>query len=209
MCAAPGGKSLVLARLVGEGVSLVSNEFSRERRRRLTDVLDEHLDSPKRQFVTITGFDAAKWALHERSAAERILLDAPCSSERHVLASSRHLAEWSPARIKNLAHRQWSLLSSAWLVLAPGGTLVYATCALSSEENDGVVARLVKKYGDEASVRAFRASGRFPEINPETTTYGAHILPDTSAGAGPLYIAVVSKKGDEAGGDGPSLQAEG
>ncbi len=194
VCAAPGGKSLVLARLIDKGATLLSNEYSRERRRRLTDVMEEHLDAVKLASVTITGFDAAKWARHERGVAERILLDAPCSSERHVLASNHHLSEWSPARIKNLAQRQWSLLSSAWLVLAPGGVMVYATCALSTEENDGVIARLIKKYGHEVSVIGFCASGRFPELSPEETEYGVHILPDSSAGAGPLYISILSKK---------------
>ncbi len=201
LCAAPGGKTLVLASLLGNEATLVSNEFSRERRRRLTAVLGEHLDPAKLSRVTVTGFDAARWARHERDAADRILLDAPCSSERHVLASSRHLSDWSPARIRNLAQRQWSLLSSAWLVLAPGGVLVYATCALSSEENDGVVARLAKKYGDEVSSVAYSVSGRYPELRPERTEFGVHILPDTSAGAGPLYIAILAKGSAEREGE--------
>ncbi len=194
MCAAPGGKTLVLTRLVGDGSVLVSNEFSRDRRRRLATVLEEHLDPAKLPAVTVTGYDAAKWAGHERAAADRILLDAPCSSERHVLASSRHLAEWTPARIRNLAQRQWALLSAAWLVLAPGGILVYATCALSPEENDGVVSRLMKKYGDEAVPAEYRSSGRYPELRPERTEFGVHILPDTSGGAGPMYMAILAKK---------------
>jgi len=194
MCAAPGGKSLVLAGLLDEGSTLTSNEFSRDRKNRLVSVLDQHLPAFLRERVTVTGHDASRWSRYEKSAYDRILLDAPCSSERHVLSSPAYLAEWSPARIKNLALRQWSLLSGAWLVLAPGGALVYSTCALSPKENDEVVERLLEKYSD-AKVCGIEIDERFRGVLPkaETTRFGCHVLPDTSEGAGPLYYALVRK----------------
>ena len=192
MCAAPGGKTLALALALertGEpGVSLVANENSRERRSRLISVLDEHLPPDIRPLVAVTGHDASRWSRYEQSAYDRILLDAPCSSERHVLSSPAYLAEWTPARVKNLAQRQWALLSGAWLVLSPGGYLVYSTCALSSKENDDVVGKLLIKYDDAEIVR----SGVMGD--GEKTAYGTHVLPDTAGGAGPLYYALARKR---------------
>ena len=93
MCAAPGGKSLVLSRmLINDNFKMIANEKSGERKARLCRVLDEHLPSHVRNRITVTGKDAALWCRNERNAFDRILIDAPCSSERHVISSPYHLS---------------------------------------------------------------------------------------------------------------------
>lgn len=189
-CAAPGGKTLVLARAMGPQTQLLANELSSDRRRRLSDVLDEHLAPELRARVRVSGFDAAAAGARqsERDRFASILLDAPCSSERHVLADPKALTQWTPARISFLAQRQWSLLSSAFLLLADGGSLVYATCALSDEENDGPVARLLKKYGDRVMLDPIDA-----EPGQERCLYGLRTLPDRASGSGPIYVCRLRK----------------
>ena len=191
-CAAPGGKSLVLASRMGSGASLLSNELSAQRRRRLIKVLDEHLDAQTRGRVRVSGFDAGKLGgkKSEWNRFDAILLDAPCSSERHVIQSTKALAQWTPARPRSLAKRQWALLSAAFLLLKSGGSLVYSTCALSPEENDGPVSRLFEKYGAEVELDP----PDFPE--GEKTSFGRLILPDNGeagGGMGPMYVARFSK----------------
>lgn len=189
-CAAPGGKSLVIASAMGPDARLLCNELSSERRRRLSVVLDRHLPPGMRERVKVSGFDAAAAGGRpsERGRFAAVLLDAPCSSERHVLNDDAALAAWTPARVKFLARRQWSLLSSAFLLLAPGGSLVYATCALSPEENDGPMNRLYAKYGEELE------EDRLPEEDgAERTARGIIYLPDRAAGAGPLYMARIRR----------------
>jgi len=204
-CAAPGGKSLVLITRMARndalrtargdfsaaagGARLLCNELSRERRRRLESVLDEHLDEENRRRVDVSGFDAAKAGgkKGERSRFDAILVDAPCSSERHVIQSPKALAEWTPARPRRLSSRQWSLLSAAFLLLKSGGSLVYATCALTPEENDGPVSRLLEKYAGEIELDE-------PDFaEGENTKYGRLILPDESGGMGPMYVARLRK----------------
>ena len=189
-CAAPGGKSLVIASRMGDHSRLLSNELSGERRRRLVNALDEHLDEDTRRAVTVSGFDAGELGgrRSEWGRFDAILLDAPCSSERHVIRSEKALAEWRPARPKALARRQWALLSAAFLLLKPGGSLVYATCALSPEENDGPVSRLLEKYSGEIE----QDFPDFPE--GEKTAHGKIILPDLAGGMGPMYVARFRKK---------------
>jgi len=173
-CAAPGGKSLVLASRMSGETKLIANELSSERRRRLVNVLNEYLDEEKRSQVTVSGFNAAEQGGKKREwkRFDAILLDAPCSSERHVIQSEKALVEWTPARPRSLARRQWSLLSAAFLLLKEGGSLVYSTCALSPDENDGPVARLLDKYSGEIELDV----PDFPE--GEKTKYGKLILPD-------------------------------
>lgn len=160
-CAAPGGKTLVLASGMGQGAQIQANELSRARRARLLTVLDEHLPADIRTRIDVTGYDAATLPRYRQAHYDRILLDAPCSSERHVITDEKYLACWTPARIKMLAQRQWALLSAAFLLLKPGGFLVYATCALADAENDGVVQKLLKKYGNAAVVHSGTAATEF------------------------------------------------
>ena len=195
-CAAPGGKSLVLAESLaglGEGEhepsgaagQLVANERSATRRARLLRVLDDYLPPEWRQQVQVTGHDATRWSQHERDAFDRILLDVPCSSEAHVLADPRALRGWTPARSKQLVRRQYALLASALDVVRVGGTILYSTCSVLPAENDGVVERLL---GDR------KRQGRV-ELRPissplgEATACGRIVLPDREPGFGPIYMA--------------------
>ncbi|MCL2093311.1 MAG: 16S rRNA methyltransferase [Treponema sp.] len=190
-CAAPGGKTLVLASQLAKGATILANELSSERRRRLVDVLDEHLSVESRKKITVSGFDLGKAGgkRTELSRFSSILLDAPCSAEAHVIKSFQALAEWTPSRPKNLAVRQWALLSSAFLLLKSGGSLVYATCSLDPMENDGVVSRLIEKYQGEAILDK-------PDFEEgEKTAFGRMILPDSVGGMGPMYVARIHKKG--------------
>ncbi len=187
MCAAPGGKSLVLATRLGMTGSLTSNDRSSQRRIRLRKVLDEHLAGPLRARVTVTSHDAAKWGLHEQQRYDAILLDAPCSSERHVIQDPKALAQWSPARTRHLAIQQFAMLASALEAVRIGGHVLYSTCSISVHENDAVIAKLEKKR-----------MGRY-EIIPlelslgEVTDHGFMILPDATNGKGPLYMSLIRR----------------
>ncbi|MFQ3547812.1 MAG: 16S rRNA methyltransferase, partial [Termitinemataceae bacterium] len=131
-CAAPGGKTLVIASRLAASkqteARLLSNELSSDRRRRLVEVVNRHVPEELRKRVTVSGFDAAALARKqsERGRFRAILLDAPCSSEAHVIRDPRAYAQWTRNRPRSLSQRQWALLSSAFLLLAPGGSLVYA-----------------------------------------------------------------------------------
>ena len=189
MCAAPGGKSLIIASMLqGEG-SLQCNDRSPERRVRLEHVLENSLPKKWRENIKITGYDGVKFGLHKKESFDRILLDAPCSSDRHVLNSPAHLEVWSAKRIKRLAVEQGSLLASAIDALRPGGIVVYGTCALSPLENDGVVSRILKKRPEAHAVEI----SDIPQ-GADRTELGVHVLPDRTQGSGPIYCAKIQKK---------------
>lgn len=188
MCAAPGGKSLILAEALRDGEGrLVSNELSDKRRARLRAVFEDYVPRDWiEKHVKVTGHDGTRWCLHETEAFDRILLDAPCSGERHLLADPTEMSQWSPSRTKNLAVRQYSLLASALQVVRHGGRIVYSTCSISSTENDAVIARLLKKREGEAVVRPLSF-----DIG-EATEHGWQILPDET-GYGPIYLAALER----------------
>jgi 16S rRNA C967 or C1407 C5-methylase (RsmB/RsmF family) len=203
LCAAPGGKSLLLARRMPEVARLVANDRSRQRLGRLRRVLRESLPPEILQRVETTGEEAALWGRKQPESADALLADVPCSSERHVLGSPRHLAEWSESRITRLGKQATGILASAFDALRPGGSLVYSTCALSPEENDAVVSRVIQRRGPRCEL--YRLSreelaeiceGVLPVDAVEPTELGYRILPDRAAGSGPIYFARL-RKGEE------------
>lgn len=204
MCAAPGGKTLVISSRMPEDAELVSNERSPARKNRLAQVVLNCLPEKIRSRIKISCSDGAKWCRTQTEVYDRILLDAPCSSERHVLADEKYLAEWSPNRIKTLAMEQWALLSSAWRLLKKDGYLLYSTCALCPAENDDVVSRLFKKFDDaelcftDSIPEIDLQSADFCKMNvipkPERTQNGFHILPDQKEKCGPIWFTLLHKK---------------
>jgi|GEM_PF-3118622 len=190
-CAAPGGKSLVAARF--PGVRVTANEVSRARRAHMADLFRRVAPD-----VTVLGMDASDLR-RLPFAPERILLDAPCSSDEHVVRQGAE-ADWSEKRSKNLGSRQKALLMSCFAALAPGGRLVYATCTGSPHEDELVVARFLKRVGDAARLRPAEAFGL--PADPGLSAFGevdlAHVGPlvlraRPERGLSPAFVAVVEK----------------
>ena len=205
LCAAPGGKTLVLASRMDGDAKLSSNERSPERKHRLSTVVENCLPPEISERVITSCSDGATWCTRQSECFDRILLDAPCSSERHVIADPKYLNTWSPSRIKTVTTEQWALLSSAYRLLRPQGILLYSTCALCPEENDGMIERLYKKFNKDGS--AFRLLEPAPQLSQisafapaltlpgfEKTKYGYMIMPDRQKGAGPIYFSIISKE---------------
>lgn len=186
LCAAPGGKALVLCEALASSGELVANDRSPARVARLRRVLDDYLPVDVRRRVQVTRRDGRRLGLLEPEAFDAILLDAPCSSERHVLGDASELAKWSEGRVKRLAQEQYALLTSAWLALKPNGRLVYSTCAVTPAENDAVIARLLERGRHPARVEVLKLP------TGEPTRFGWQMLPDRDA-CGPLYCCRLVK----------------
>lgn len=205
LCAAPGGKTLVLASRMPQDAKLSSNERSPERKHRLATVVQTCLPAEITERVITSCSDGATWCRRQSECFDHILLDAPCSSERHVIADPKYLNTWSPSRIRTVTTEQWALLSSAYRLLSPQGILLYSTCALCPEENDGMIERLYKKFNKDGS--AFSLQEPDPDLNEvstfapsltlpgfEKTQYGYMIMPDRQKGAGPIYFSIIRKE---------------
>jgi 16S rRNA (cytosine967-C5)-methyltransferase len=134
LCAAPGGKT---AQLAAAGAKVIAVEISPKRAERLRQNL-----ARLRLEAEIVEADALAW--RPPSPAPLVLLDAPCSATGTI---RRHPdVAWSktPEDVARMADLQGRLIASAAEMLAPGGTLVYASCSLEPEEGPAVVARALK-----------------------------------------------------------------
>lgn len=190
MCAAPGGKSLVLIEALAEGQGqILLNEVSMPRRERLKKVVQQYVDREVRARVRLTGKDGGKFALSHPEYFDRILVDAPCSGEKHLLENATELAQWNRKRSKGLAQRQYALLTGALEALKPGGRLVYSTCSVSKLENEQVVERFLAKKSDRIELDPVDV-GAFGGENVNGMGY---FLPD-HCGFGPLFVACFRKR---------------
>jgi len=77
---------------------------------------------------------------------DKVLVDAPCSGTGTIRKSLRTIKWWNPNMIRRLAGTQKRLAGAGFEVLKKGGVMVYSTCSLEPEENEGVVDFLLKKY---------------------------------------------------------------
>jgi 16S rRNA C967 or C1407 C5-methylase (RsmB/RsmF family) len=203
LCAAPGGKTLVLSSRMDDDAVLFSNERSFDRMNRLSKVVKTCSPENISSRIKVSCSDGATWCKKQNECYERILLDAPCSSERHVLTSEKYLIDWSLSRIKTVTMEQWALLSCAYRLLSVGGIMLYSTCAICPKENEEMIDNLTKKYnkdGNSFSILEekpdFESVKNFVKIENlkiEKARFGNYILPDNNKGAGPIYFIVIRK----------------
>lgn len=189
MCAAPGGKSLIIAEQVFEQGELFANELSEPRRERLIKVVQNYIPREKRDQIWVKGWDAQFFGLKMPETFDKVLLDAPCSGERHQMESEKEIQEWSLKKSERLAVRQYSLLASAYLAVKPQGLIMYSTCSINPIENDQVVGKLLKK---KKKVSPQNIDWQYPGMEPEKTEFGYIFLPDRH-GFGPIYFSLLQK----------------
>lgn len=146
LAAAPGGKTIALAAAMGNTGRIAAVEVVKGRFHRLKANL-ERCGVTNVQLYLRDGRGVGR-AVPERF--DRVLLDAPCSSESHMRWDDASTYQhWSPRKVKECQRKQKSLLRSAYAALKPGGVLLYSTCSFSPEENELVVDHLLKRTDAE------------------------------------------------------------
>ncbi len=142
-CAAPGGKaSLIGSKMNNEG-TLICTDSNEKRLKRLSENLSN-------QGVSIAEVSVWDWTepaperLH--NSFDAILLDVPCSNTG--VFRRRVDARWRmrPDSVAKLRETQLAILENALACLKPNGRMVYSTCSIESEENQGVVEAFLDKH---------------------------------------------------------------
>lgn len=135
VCSAPGSKACQLAELARGEAEIVALDLSP---RRLRLVAENVARLGARTVWPVAG-DGANCERLFRAECDAALVDVPCSNTG--VLSRRVESRWrvTEAKIAELALLQLQLAASAATVVRPGGRLVYSTCSLEEEENEGVV----------------------------------------------------------------------
>jgi 16S rRNA (cytosine967-C5)-methyltransferase len=134
LTAAPGGKTRVLL-ASGRARRVVALERTASRAARLAANLAA---AGRREEVVVVRADAATPPL-PRERFDSVLLDAPCSGTGTLRKNPEIRLRLAPGDLAGFARTQRRLLDAALPLLAPGGALLYVTCSLEPEENEGVV----------------------------------------------------------------------
>ena len=147
--AAPGSKTLQLAELMGNQGRIWAVESVRGRFFRLRDNLARHGAANVQAHLA----DGTRvWRKHPERF-DRVLLDAPCSSEGRFRAHApKTYAYWSEKKIAEMSRKQRRLCYSAVQCLKPGGVLVYSTCTFAPEENEAIINRVLRQFAGALTV---------------------------------------------------------
>ncbi len=148
MSAAPGSKTTqVAAQLGGRGV-VVANDVQENR----LWTLKSNVHRLGATNVVITKKVGQWFAKHMTERFDRVLCDAPCTAQGTVRKDSDALEYCGLENIEKMARLQVQLLEAAIHAAKVGGTVVYSTCTLTPEENEGVVLQVLKTFGDRVTV---------------------------------------------------------
>jgi len=145
LCAAPGGKSTLLAQLLPEGSLLISNEIQRGR----AQILAENMVKWGRPGVMVT-CNTPKQIGQSSLMFDIIAVDAPCSGEGMFRKDEGAVRDWSLKNVEMCAARQREILEDIWPALKPGGYLIYSTCTFNRQEDEDNVRWIMERFGAEA-----------------------------------------------------------
>lgn len=166
MCAAPGGKSIILAQKTQD---LAVMEKDRERFFKLKANLKKYGCGWVKTFCK----DARSVAHTCAQRFERVLLDAPCSAYSHFNENFRAL---KTSQLKELSRLQKGLLNAALTSLKSGGEVLYSTCTFFEEENEEVVKNaLNSKFGVEVLPLSLPQT---PLLQTSASEFGTRVLPN-------------------------------
>jgi 16S rRNA (cytosine967-C5)-methyltransferase len=186
-CAAPGGKTALIAEREPRLKKLLAVDIDPHRLARVRDNLSRGtLDAE-----VVAGDSTAPAQWWDGVAFDRILLDAPCSGLGVIRRHPDIRLRKSPSDIDKLPALQLRLLKAAWNLLAPGGRLVYVTCTVTRSENRDVIAAFLDGTPGASTVPAESWEG-WPGLG-EADPFGRQILPG-EAGADGFYYAALTKQ---------------
>lgn len=132
ICAAPGGKSILAAEKAEKVLARDVSEM------KVTQI-QENLERMKVQNVETQVFDATGTDEKYIEKADVVLLDVPCSG-LGVMGKKRDIKyNVTPEGITNICRLQKEILQKSWQYVRPGGILLYSTCTVNFDENEGMV----------------------------------------------------------------------
>lgn len=178
VCAAPGGKSLHMADLLGDQGFVEARDISQNKIALIEDNIRRHGVSNIRTRV----MDALEFDQESAEKADILLADLPCSGLGILGRKPDIKYRVSPESIVELAELQRKILSVVWRYVKPQGTLVYSTCTISRKENEENAAWFAEEYPFEPVNIEQRLGGK---LRSETLKKGyIQLLPGAYPGDG-------------------------
>ena len=141
LCAAPGGKTTLMADRARDEAMIVAADRSATRME--TVIATSGLQELKS--IEPVLLDAAEQLPFKPGSFDKVLVDAPCSGTGTLRRNPEIRWRLSTADIDAFAEKQKRILSRAADAVKPGGRLVYSTCSVEREENEDVIAEFLAR----------------------------------------------------------------
>ena len=194
LCAAPGGKSTLLASYFADGL-VVSNEVIKAR----ASILVENMTKWGSGNVVVTNNDPS----HFKTLTDYfdvIVIDAPCSGSGLFRKDPTAIGEWSENSVRLCSQRQERIVADILPCLRQGGLLVYSTCSYSKEEDEDVLDKLMEGNGLESIRLKLEDGWGIVETQSDNKgAYGYRFYPHRTKGEGFFIAAFTKQEGGMAG----------
>jgi len=175
-CAAPGGKTCHLLEHEPDIGELWAIDIDANRLERVEENL--HRLDLRASVICADVCDLEAW--YDGQSFDRILCDAPCSATGVIRRHPDIKLLREPSDIERLTEIQLQVLESLWQTLAVKGQLLYATCSIMPDENDGIIKAFLAKHSDAQLLPITLPKGL-------KTDYGWQMLPENHAQDGFFY----------------------
>ena len=153
VCAAPGGKTTMIAN--SSNAKVIAGDIHLARVERLKETCATHLTD-----VKVVQIDAETGLPFEKRSFETVFVDAPCSGTGTIRHNPEIRYSVLEQDIQELASKQLRILRNASELVVDGGTLIYSTCSIERDENEGVCERFLET-NDEFSVERLNLEQQF------------------------------------------------
>lgn len=182
LCAAPGGKSTLIADFLNGRGLLVANEVIQNR----SKILKENLVKWGATNSLVSNNDPAQFS-GLTSVFDCIVVDAPCSGEGMFRKDHQARNEWSENNVDLCVGRQRRIVMDVWDSLKEDGFLIYSTCTFNRQENEDNVRWILAETGGEI------VSLSISHAKSDRENLGFYCLPHLIDTEG-FYFAVIQKK---------------
>ncbi len=165
VCAAPGSKTTHIAALAPQAL-IVASELYEHRAR----ILRELAAAQGADSIQVVAADATVDLPFAEASFDRVLVDAPCSGTGTLRRHPEIRWRIQPTDIDELSAKQKRILARAAEMVRPGGMLLYSTCSLETDENEGVAAEFAKDHAGFDQLRLNEARVLDDPVNLATAS---------------------------------------
>lgn len=188
LCAAPGGKSTLLASYFSNGL-IVANDVIRSR----AAILVENITKWGAANTVVTNNDPKDFA-ELGGWFDVLVVDAPCSGSGLFRRDAEAIGEWSEDNVMLCSQRQQRILADAYKALKQDGVLIYSTCSYSQQEDEDILDWLCSNFAVENIRLTLKDNwGIVESASAVHRAFGYRFYPYNLNGEG-FFIAAFKKK---------------
>lgn len=182
VCAAPGGKSIQISELLGDGGRIIARDLTPAK----VALIEENIQRLGAEHIQAECQDALIPVLEDKETSDVVIADLPCSGLGVIGRKSDIKYRMSREDMQSLASLQKDILKVVSQYVKPGGCLIYSTCTVNPEEND----ENVRWFLDNFPFKAESLVGLLPDdICSDTMEQGYIQLMPGEYGTDGFFIA--------------------